>query len=520
MVKRPGATWVAFGAAVLAHLASLANGLVFDDLPAIVRNPALKAPFSVAAFFGTDFWGTAGTVGTYRPLPVMSFWLDWRLGGGAPWPFHLGNVLAHGLVAALLAVALRRQLGRPGAAWAAVVFALLAVDTEAVASAVGRADLWATVGCMAAWALSDVPSAARPWRRALGASVLLLLALFCKESAVAFVAWLFVTDRVLHPATAPRPWSARYLLPLGAVAIYLAVRLGCFGVHAVAISGFNNPLLGSSLTVRLWTALDLLSRAVRLVLLPFNLSPEYGAPEILPAGPGSPGAWLGLALLMALVAGAVAWRRRAPLYAAGAALFLVAFGVVSNGLWVLPTIFAERLLYLPSVGAAMMLWAGLEALWARRRAVAFAVAVPLLILNLAKNVEHDRAWRSALSLFSVAVEVSPRSARAWFNYGSALSQAGQRPDAIAAARRASELAPAWARPRAALGGFFDELGHFEAARDELRLAYQLEPNDPDVVRTVAIFFARHGNRADAHKIVDTYVKAHPSSELRTLLQDQ
>jgi len=506
------AAWAAFAAAVVAHLASLPNGFVFDDAQAILGNPVVKGAFSVAAFFRTDFWGTAGTVGTYRPLPVLSFWIDWRLGGGTAWPFHIGNVLAHGLVAALLAVALHRQAK---AAWAAVIFGVLAVNTEAVASAVGRADLWATLGCVAAWAVLDTPAASRPKTRAAVAAVLLFAALLCKEAAVAFVPVLFVVDGILHPG--PRRW-ARYLLPATAILAYVGVRLACFGTHPAAVSTFNNPLLGTSLPTRLWTSLDLLSRAVRLELLPFNLSPDYGAAEILPAGVGSTGAWLGLAILVTLVAGAILVRKKAPLFSAGAALFLIAFGVVSNGFVVLPTIFAERLLYFPSLGAAMMLGSGLAALQARHRELAFIVAAPLLVFQLTMGVIHDRAWSSPLSLFSVAVEVSPHSARAWTNYASALSHVGRTQDAAAAARRSTELTPGWARPHALLGGFLDELGHFETARAEFQTSYQLEPNDPDVVRNVAIFFARHGGRADAQKIVDTFVKTHPSSELRNLLQ--
>src|SRR5207249_2696768 len=74
--------------AVAAHATSLGDGFVFDDARAIVGNPSVQEPLSTA-LVTRDFWGERGVraVGTWRPLVTLDFWIDRKLGGGAPWLF-------------------------------------------------------------------------------------------------------------------------------------------------------------------------------------------------------------------------------------------------------------------------------------------------------------------------------------------------------------------------------------------------------------------------------------------------
>lgn len=96
-----------------------------------------------------DFWGTpltdSGSHGSYRPLCVFTFRLNYLLGGFQPWGYHLVNVLLHCLATALV-VRVARALLPPakttlGSAIAGLTFASHPIHTEAVAGVVGRADL-------------------------------------------------------------------------------------------------------------------------------------------------------------------------------------------------------------------------------------------------------------------------------------------------------------------------------------------------------------------------------------------
>ena len=113
-----------------------------------MKNPDLLPETPVSNLLYDDFWGTplvhSGSHKSYRPLCVLTFRLNYRLGGLDPWGYHLGNVLAHGATAALFTHLARRLLVRtPPTLLAGLLFASHPIHTEAVAGVVGRADVLA-----------------------------------------------------------------------------------------------------------------------------------------------------------------------------------------------------------------------------------------------------------------------------------------------------------------------------------------------------------------------------------------
>ena len=168
---------------------------------------------------------------------MLSFWVDRHLGGGAPWVFHLDNVILHAIVCALLTLLVLRRTQYPYVALAAgALFAAFAVSTEDIAGLTGRAELLA-----AAFGLGALLST----RRA-AAGLCLLAALLCKESALVFAGCLMVFDR-------------KIVVPVAATSVYLALRAGLFGFHV----HLDNVLAHEGLGVRVLTGLALLVRAVR-----------------------------------------------------------------------------------------------------------------------------------------------------------------------------------------------------------------------------------------------------------------
>jgi hypothetical protein len=97
-----------------------------------------------------DFWGTplshSGSHGSYRPLCVLSFRLNYLLGGFRAWGYHLVNILLHCLATSLV-VRLARLLfpSHVPIAITGLLFAAHPIHTEAVAGVVGRADVAACI---------------------------------------------------------------------------------------------------------------------------------------------------------------------------------------------------------------------------------------------------------------------------------------------------------------------------------------------------------------------------------------
>ncbi|KYB27854.1 Transmembrane and TPR repeat-containing protein CG31690-like Protein [Tribolium castaneum] len=128
---------------------TLDAGFVYDDRRAILSNPDLLPKTPWARLLENDFWGTplsdSGSHGSYRPLCVLTFRLNYLLGGFQPWGYHLVNVLLHCLATALLVKLARQVLPKSkssvGPAITGLIFATHPIHTEAVAGVVGRADL-------------------------------------------------------------------------------------------------------------------------------------------------------------------------------------------------------------------------------------------------------------------------------------------------------------------------------------------------------------------------------------------
>ncbi|MFN8179034.1 MAG: hypothetical protein U0167_13975 [bacterium] len=503
--------------AVAAHVAALGGGFVLDDHPAVLDSPAVRGELTLGQLLGRDFWGqppgAPGGVGTYRPLPVLTFWLDWRVGGGAPWSFHLTNLLLHAFAAMALTAALSalesseerdgRRAPSHAATLAGVIFGALAVNSEAVAGVVGRADVMAAGLGFVTLGLARLRPGA--------AAAALLGALLCKESAVVWLAAVPLCDR-------PR---RRHVALLAAPAAYVALRAATYGFAAADLvrGRSNNVLIGEPLATRALTSLGLLALAVRRVLWPGKLSADYSFAQLLPARGLDAGVAAGAVALVALVAAGWLLRRRAPLAARGAVLFLIAWAAVANVFVTLPTIFAERLLYLPAAGAAALIAAALVDLARRARVAALTLTVILVGGNVVRAAARDLDWRDDLALFGSAVQATPRSARAWANYGTALTRAGRRPEALTALEHAIEIAPLWAAPRTLAGVELDAEGQPALAEQQLRRAAELDPDLDEAQFNLARFLARHGRAPEAAAVLRAHVARHPeAARARELLR--
>ncbi|HEY3353015.1 MAG TPA: glycosyltransferase family 39 protein, partial [Polyangia bacterium] len=164
----------------------------------------------------------------FRPLVVASFKLDLLLGGGAPLPFHVTNLLLH-LAAVALVAALALRLTGDGrlARVAALLFGLQPQNAVAVVWASGRTELMATALVLGALLATVVARQERRPRWLLLAIALQALACLAKESAVLLPAcvaacelarWIARPDeRRLRAAVG---WVAPSALVAGAFLVY------------------------------------------------------------------------------------------------------------------------------------------------------------------------------------------------------------------------------------------------------------------------------------------------------------
>ena len=110
-----------------------------DDAYFVLENPVVQGGLTWTAIKAA--WTTVHA-SYWAPLLWMSFMVDQEISGGAPWSFHLTNVLLFAASSGLLHALVRRWTGRSGIAFATtLLWALYPARVESVAWITERKDV-------------------------------------------------------------------------------------------------------------------------------------------------------------------------------------------------------------------------------------------------------------------------------------------------------------------------------------------------------------------------------------------
>lgn len=497
--------WPLIAAAVggLVYLNSLSNGFALDDVPLVRDNPDVQSDLAPADLLLRPYWGEHGAAsGLYRPVTILSLHLNRRVSGSRPAGFHAVNVALHMLVCALVWYAARGAGLYYGTALAAsLLFAVHPVHTEAVANVTGRAELLGAAGVLAAWlAFRRALAAGSGFHWPVLAGLFYLLALLSKENTV-LAPLVFALEGYWHRRDASSSSKKRLVLAAAAVATAFVVGMGMRwvaldGLRGTATVAFiDNPPAFAGAGARIATALWVQVKYGLLFAWPFGLSSDYSF-DMIPTVTG----WLDARALAGIcwAAGLVAtfWigARLARPVALGIAIWVLGLLPASNLLFVSGTIMAERLAYLPSLGACLIL--GHLVAWARhaRRDGPFAIAgmlVVLVVLSVA-TFQRNPDWESNATLALEDAARHPRSAKLHAGAGIVLHDRGELDAAEQAYRRALAIYPDYAQIHYNLGELLLVRERAVEAVEHLRAAARIAPGNPRPHKTLALLLERQG----------------------------
>uniref|UniRef100_A0A1I8NT25 dolichyl-phosphate-mannose--protein mannosyltransferase n=1 Tax=Stomoxys calcitrans TaxID=35570 RepID=A0A1I8NT25_STOCA len=283
---------------------------------AILANTDVSGTTPWQSAFLHDYWGTpltdTGSHGSYRPLCVLTFRLNFLLSGYNPWGFHLVNNLLHCLATGLVVKLARHFLSSVwGVVATGALFAAHPIHTEAVAGIVGRADLAACVCYLVAF-LTYMRHIA--WRErgdpmqwlALALTILTsVAALLFKETAISALLVCGLFDVIRGLAGLRDKHRLRSLCVLGFILV------GCVYCRLVLIprpqtlfSTADNPIAKTnSMWTRFLTFLYLPVFNFKLLLNPQVLSFDWGMNAI----PRITSLWDGRNFLSVGLYGTLAW---------------------------------------------------------------------------------------------------------------------------------------------------------------------------------------------------------------------
>lgn len=417
------ARWLPPLVAVLLYLPALQGGFVWDDSLFLVDTPFYRVPANWGAALAQPFLLSPNY---YRPLGVLTFLIELRLFGLAPWAFHLTNLALHALNAALVTHLAARVAGEEKALrWlaAGLVYALHPALVESVAFVSSRFDLLMTALLLATLLLERHLSG---WGAAAALAVGSALAGLSKEMAFAFPAvyplWWWATHADAWPPL--KAGHKSLLLRWGGVLVgsglALLARLLALGALWVPQAGRPSVAAGGALSHAL-LVLRSLGEYVLLALWPFTtLSPIHYAD--LPLQPGDAALWPAVLLGVGAVAAVVWGVRRMSAHRAALLLALAGLVALAPVLNIVPlelgggAFAAERYLTFPLALLALALAvtplpaASSRAMTALRPLAGLWLVAAVATLQL--TVPH---WRSDETLWRWGIHRAPQSATPYAN---------------------------------------------------------------------------------------------------------
>jgi tetratricopeptide (TPR) repeat protein len=444
----------------------------------------------------------------WMPLTVLSRMADVEMFGLDPEGHHAMNAALHALNVVLVFFMLSRTTGALGrSALAAAVFAVHPVTVESVAWVTERKDVLSALFWMLAVIAYARFAKAGGLLRYSAVAALMALGLMAKPTLIMLPFVLLVLDvwplRRMAASNALRRVAEKVpLLVLSIASAALTLLAHARGGH---LASTDELPLGSRMANAAWALVVYVGQ----VLWPSGLAVPY------PYEASGLGAKAAVAALLLLLAGAVVVRSAPahPYILTGTAWYVLALvpvlGIVQTG----QQARADRFLYIPVIGLAIVASWGLAELAGRSKAVRAALpwaAATALFAGVALTRAQVRHWESTIALFSHAVAVTKDNAVAHHNLAAALALEGDLAGAERHDREATRIAPDYVEARSALGVVLTRQGRVDEAALHLEVALRHAPSSADVRFNLGVLRARMGRTDEAAAHYAEAVRLSPS----------
>lgn len=450
-------------------------GFIWDDDAILTANPCIVGPLGFK-----EIWTTSAA--DICPLTLTTFWVEHALWGLSPLPYHLVNVLMHGLSAILL----WRVLGslRVQGAWlGAALWAIHPVGVESVAWITEMKNTESGL-----FFLLSILFFVR-WLRAkelggrTGGGRSYALSLFFAALAIASKSSTIILPVVLCLCVwwIEGRWSwrnAARVVPIFPMAVAAsALSIWTQGLQLAA----TDPQWVRTWPQRLATAGAAVWFYFAKLIWPHPLLTIYPRRQI------DAGQWVSyLPLLALIVILSIFWLKREPWSRAcffafayfGMAL-LPGLGLLDNPIFRLSFVF-DHFQYLGSIGPLALAATGLVRLsdffLPKKPRLQSALCAELLLILGITSWHRTSVYKSEYALWTDELAKNPNCWLGHYNLGHTLLQNGQLDDAVAQYQKAVEINPSYFEAHQNLGVALGQKGQLDEAINQFQEALKINPN--------------------------------------------
>ena len=408
--------WRARAALAALALAAYANsfglGLAQDSKVIVTQDARLQAVTAdnLKLILTKNYWWPKAGDGLYRPVTTLSLLFNYSVLGNGPNAagYHVVNFLLHAINVWLLYELALLMFRRAGPAFfAAALWAVHPIGTEAVTSIVGRADLLAAMSVLGGLLLY-IRNRSRWAPAALFA--IACAGVFAKENAAVLLGLMLLWDLSFGQRPRwPTYWQS-YAAVAASLLVLIVVRHAVLGGEAPSQPVYvDNPLNGADFWTARWTAIKVVGLDLWLVVFPLSLTCDRSFDQISLSSLSDVWAWVSLFVVLAILAVVVVRYRKDRMAFWCAGFFGIALLPTSNLIFPIGATVAERFLYLPSVAFAVVT----AALFYRLKNEQYvkAALIALIALFTVRTLARNPAWNDDISLASADLPTSPRSFR-------------------------------------------------------------------------------------------------------------
>jgi protein O-mannosyl-transferase len=506
----------------------------WDDGPLIVENLKIRSLDLENIKMIFDY--KAG--GTYQPVRVFSYAIDYHFWGLNPIGYHIHNILLHGLAAVLLYLALLNIIPQIRgmesldnksiqytALFTALFFAVHPVNVEAVTWLSGRKYVLLSFFSFLSLYLFVKNSIAEKHSIWLSLSSLLtaVLAVFSSPFGIVLPVLFFLYDYCRDVSNNPFVVLKKRLINYLPYLVFFLLAVP--KLWTVLVIGSSKEHYQGNAVYTLWCMFKVIFDYFRNLIFPVWLSTRYT--DYVALNMMDYKIIISLAGLI-ILSGWIIWQmkkaRKNLLFCAG---WVFIFWLPVSNIIPISIKMADRYIYIASVGFFLwIVFIVFNHVNANKRNIVNICIVSLLIVCAGLSIQRNRTWKNSITLWEDSLKKDPFNVLALTNLGGAYFNRGKYKDAIRYYFSAAllkpdhfavhnnlgaaymkdgqlekavkeylkdiEINPKWAQPHEMLANIYKKLGKNGKAMFLYEKVVQLSGGDPEKYYNLANFCAAEG----------------------------
>ena len=482
---------------------SLNGKFIWDDESLVEDNIHIRSFSNIKKIFTEDVGkGARKEYGFYRPFQSLSYMIDYFLWGLDVRGYHLMNMVLHIFVALSLFWFLSLLFGdMPLSLFAAVLYLVNPIHTEAVAYISGRSDSLSTLFMLLTFILYIKFIA----KNNIGIGCLAMLsytaALLSRESSLILVALL-----LLYHYTFRKKIEIKQFLPILSIAVgYIIFRL--------SVLEFIRPENWGDTAVieRVPGFFAALATYIKLMLFPFHLHMEYGTKSF---NLSDPTAITGVVIFFTLLI--YAFRKRDDKVIFFSVLwFLIGLLPVSNIYPPLNAYMAEHWLYVPSIGFFLILAKGLNSIYKVEKFRFFGITITVAIVGFYSylTMVQNNYWKDPIVFYERTLKYEPDSYKACHGLATKFKESGRLKEAIVLFNKVLEINPYDVESYNNLGNIYkdyEDFRDYEKAIAFYKKAIEIKPTLGEAYANIALVYLETARNEQAVPMLEKAIEVNPN----------